>query len=220
MKYEASENVDYALRTLRRSRITPILAVRDPNITPALLKRKFYKKIKVEYPQLTDRVALSEAEEDRGLPRALLLPGGPAALRRSSGGQPPSADSGAPGYLAVPGGQRRRCFADSVSGVSGEVRFAHPLVPDGVFAAVDPAGAADERLDRPILTLDRIKYREAGFFPASRYFFALSGTKRLFFKKNDFCRDPTKIGDPFCLPLQNVRSHKILVVLPVKKRYN
>ena len=34
---------------------------------------KFYKKIKVEYPQLTDRVALSEAEEDRGLPRALLL---------------------------------------------------------------------------------------------------------------------------------------------------
>ena len=47
--------------------------MRDPNITPALLKRKFYKKIKVEYPQLTDRVALSEAEEDRGLPRALLL---------------------------------------------------------------------------------------------------------------------------------------------------
>ena len=73
MKYEASENVDYALRTLHRSRITPILAVRDPNITPALLKRKFYKKIKGEYPQLTDRVALSEAEEDRGLPRALLL---------------------------------------------------------------------------------------------------------------------------------------------------
>ena len=27
----------------------------------------------MEYPQLTDRVALSEAEEDRGLPRALLL---------------------------------------------------------------------------------------------------------------------------------------------------
>ena len=57
VKYEASENVDYALRTLRRSRITPILAVRDPNITPALLKRKFYKKIKVEYPQLTDRLS-------------------------------------------------------------------------------------------------------------------------------------------------------------------
>ena len=73
VKYESAENVDYALRTMRRSRITPILAVRDPNITPALLKRKFFKRIKVEYPDLTDRVALSEAEEDRGLPRALLL---------------------------------------------------------------------------------------------------------------------------------------------------
>ena len=61
------------LTLMRRSRITPILAVRDPNITPALLKRKFSKRIKVEYPDLTDRVALSEAEEDRGLPRALLL---------------------------------------------------------------------------------------------------------------------------------------------------
>ena len=73
VKYEAAENVDYALRMLRRSRILPILAVRDPNITPALLKRKFYKKLKVEYPDLTSRVALSEVEEDRGLPRALLL---------------------------------------------------------------------------------------------------------------------------------------------------
>ena len=45
VKYEAAENVDYALRTMRRSRITPILAVRDPNITPALLKRKFFKRI-------------------------------------------------------------------------------------------------------------------------------------------------------------------------------
>ena len=73
MKYEAAENVDYALRMLRRSRITPILAVRDPNITPALLKRKFSKRVKVEFPDLTDRIALSEAEEDRGLSRALLL---------------------------------------------------------------------------------------------------------------------------------------------------
>ena len=65
--------MDYALRMLRRSRITPILAVRDPNITPALLKRKFNKRVKVEFPDLTDRIALSEAEEDRGLSRALLL---------------------------------------------------------------------------------------------------------------------------------------------------
>ena len=73
VKYNASENVDYALRMMKRSRIMPILAARDPNITPALLKRKFHKGVKVEYPDLTTRVALSEAEQDRGMPRALLL---------------------------------------------------------------------------------------------------------------------------------------------------
>lgn len=73
VKYNASENVDFALRMMRRSRITPILAARDPNITPALLKRKFHKKVKVEYPDLTARVAFSEAERDRGMPRALLF---------------------------------------------------------------------------------------------------------------------------------------------------
>ena len=58
---------------MRRSHITPILASRDPNITPALLKRKFHKGVKVEYPDLTARVALSEAEQDQGVPRALLF---------------------------------------------------------------------------------------------------------------------------------------------------
>ena len=73
VKYQPSENVDFALRMMRRSRITPILASRDPNITPALLKRKFHKGVKVEFPSLTDRVAYSEAELDRGMPRALLF---------------------------------------------------------------------------------------------------------------------------------------------------
>jgi len=73
VKYKPSENVDFALRMLRRSGITPILASRDPNITPALLKRKFHKRVKVDYPDLTERVALSEAEKDRGMPRALLF---------------------------------------------------------------------------------------------------------------------------------------------------
>jgi hypothetical protein len=73
VKYNPAENVDFALRMMRRSRITPILASRDPNITPTLLKRKFYKKVRVEFPSLADRVALSEAERDRDLPRALLF---------------------------------------------------------------------------------------------------------------------------------------------------
>ncbi len=73
IKYQASENVDYALKVLRRCHITPILAARDPNITPALLKRKFNKNVKMEFPSLTDRVALSEAEQDKGAPKALLF---------------------------------------------------------------------------------------------------------------------------------------------------
>ena len=73
VKYQPSENVDYALRMMRRSHVTPILAARDPNITPALLKRKFHKSVKVDCPSLTERVALSEAELDRGMPRALLF---------------------------------------------------------------------------------------------------------------------------------------------------
>ena len=58
---------------MRRNHITAILASRDPNVNPALLKRKFSKKVRVEYPDLTARVALSEAEKDRDLPRALLF---------------------------------------------------------------------------------------------------------------------------------------------------
>ncbi len=73
VKYNPAENVDFALRMMRHSHITPILASRDPNITPALLKRKFHKGVRVEYPDLTTRVALSEAENDRDLPRALLF---------------------------------------------------------------------------------------------------------------------------------------------------
>lgn len=73
VKYNPAENVDFALRMMRRSHVTPILASRDPNITPALLRRKFHKGVRVEYPDLTSRVALSEAEEDRDLPRALLF---------------------------------------------------------------------------------------------------------------------------------------------------
>ncbi len=73
VKYQAAENVDYALRMMHDNRITPILASRDPNITPALLQRKFHKSVKVEYPGLADRVALSEAGQNRDTPRALLF---------------------------------------------------------------------------------------------------------------------------------------------------
>lgn len=73
VKYKPSDNVDWALRLLRKNKIQPILASRDPNVNPGLLKRKFTAKVKVEYPTLSDRVAFSEQETAQGRPRALLL---------------------------------------------------------------------------------------------------------------------------------------------------
>jgi len=62
VKYMAAENVDWALHALHRARITPVLAVRDGNITPALLKRKFGTDARAVYPQLSTRLALSEKQ--------------------------------------------------------------------------------------------------------------------------------------------------------------
>ena len=70
VKYMAAENVDWALHALRRSHITPVLAVRDGNITPALLRRKFGTDARAVFPKLSTRLALSE--RGGGRPFALL----------------------------------------------------------------------------------------------------------------------------------------------------
>ncbi len=72
VKYKPSENVDWALRLLRRSRLALLLAARDPNVTPELVRRKFSKSARLEYPHLSERVALSEPADGQGMPRALL----------------------------------------------------------------------------------------------------------------------------------------------------
>ncbi len=71
VKYLPAENVDWALHALHHSRITPVLAVRDGNITPALLKRKFGTDARAVYPKLSTRLALSE--RGGGQPYALLM---------------------------------------------------------------------------------------------------------------------------------------------------
>ena len=73
VKYEPAENVDWALKILKRNAVTPVLAARDPNITPMLLRRKFSRGVKVAYPMLAERLGLSELEDHRGRPRAMLL---------------------------------------------------------------------------------------------------------------------------------------------------
>ena len=60
VKYLVSDNVDWAIHALRLNRVTPVLAVRDPNITPALLKHKFGTTARAIYPPLALRLALSE----------------------------------------------------------------------------------------------------------------------------------------------------------------
>lgn len=64
IKYMASDNVDAALQMILHNGIQPVFAVRDFNITPALLKRKFKINTKKRclYPALSQRLALSEEE--------------------------------------------------------------------------------------------------------------------------------------------------------------
>lgn len=71
MKYLPSQNVSWALHALRRCHLTSVLAVRDGNITPNLLKRKFKIRGGVVYPKISTRLALSESTG--GKPYALLL---------------------------------------------------------------------------------------------------------------------------------------------------
>ena len=76
IKYMASDNVDAALQAILHNGIRPVFAVRDFNITPALLKRKFKINTKKRclYPELSQRLALSEEEqESNGRAGALLF---------------------------------------------------------------------------------------------------------------------------------------------------
>ena len=71
VKYMAAENVDWALHALARAHITPVLAVRDGNITPALLKSRFNTDAHAVYPRLSTRLVLSE--RDGAKPCALIF---------------------------------------------------------------------------------------------------------------------------------------------------
>lgn len=76
VKYMASDNVDAALQAILHNGIRPVFAVRDFNITPALIKRKFKINTKKRclYPELSQRLALSEEEfEGNGRAGALLF---------------------------------------------------------------------------------------------------------------------------------------------------
>lgn len=66
IKYQPSRNVDWALRTLHRAKLRPVLAVRSGNVTPGLLKRKFGVDCKPVYPNISARLALSDVMGQQG----------------------------------------------------------------------------------------------------------------------------------------------------------
>ena len=65
IKYQASRNVEWALRALRRNRIEPVLATRSGNITPGLLKKRFGVDAKPVYPDVSTRLALSDVSGEK-----------------------------------------------------------------------------------------------------------------------------------------------------------
>ncbi len=66
VKYQPSRNAEWALRAMRRSHITPVLAVRSSNVTPGLIKRKFGVDAKVVYPDVSTRLALAQLATQQG----------------------------------------------------------------------------------------------------------------------------------------------------------
>lgn len=72
IKYIPAGTADVALRAMRRNGFQLILAVRDGNITPKLLKSKFGTDCGAERPELGERLALSDPEREAGGPNGLL----------------------------------------------------------------------------------------------------------------------------------------------------
>ena len=73
VKYPQVSSTEWAIHSLRRMGIAPVLASRDPNLTPALLKQRFGTDAKAVYPTLSERLTLSDPQRQRpGLMGAVL----------------------------------------------------------------------------------------------------------------------------------------------------
>lgn len=93
VKYQPSRNAEWALRTLKRFHIVPVLAVRSGNVTPGLIKRKFGVDAKPVYPDVSTPAGAGPAGGAAG--RAALrghLPGGTHAAGGVCGREPPGGE--------------------------------------------------------------------------------------------------------------------------------
>lgn len=66
VKYPQVSSTEWAIHSLKRMGVAPVLASRDPNLTPALLKQRFGTDAHALYPSLEERLALSETRTRRG----------------------------------------------------------------------------------------------------------------------------------------------------------
>lgn len=71
-KYNTCEPVESALRALGRNGLQLNMAVRDGNITAKLLKTRFGTDGGARFPELSERLALSDPERRAGAPNGLL----------------------------------------------------------------------------------------------------------------------------------------------------
>lgn len=72
VKYNTSELVEAAVRALSRNGLHLALAVRDGNITPKLLKTRFGSDGGAAYPELSERLAMSDPDREGGAPNGIL----------------------------------------------------------------------------------------------------------------------------------------------------
>lgn len=72
LKYTAASAVETALHALGRNRLKIVVATRDGNVTPKLIKKCFGADGKASLPEIGERLALSDPKREAAAPNGLL----------------------------------------------------------------------------------------------------------------------------------------------------
>lgn len=73
IKYAAAPSAETAVRAFARNGISPVLATRDGNVTPKLIKNLFGTDGKTVYAETDNRLALSDPMREEGAPNGLIF---------------------------------------------------------------------------------------------------------------------------------------------------
>lgn len=120
LNYSLHGLIEPSLNALIRNRITPVLATRDFNLIPAMLRQRFKLPVeKMEFPAVERRRELSgSGAVPQRYPDRRPLPGGPGALFGGSGGGRPAA----PGRALLRGARLRRRGCRRAAGLLSHLR--------------------------------------------------------------------------------------------------